>query len=275
MSEQAAIDVNAFKEFERSGWQDAVEGFTRLHLPTTAQAAGPLLDAVAAGPGTRLLDVASGPGELAAAAAARGAAATGVDFAAAMVAKARERHPDLEFREGDAEALPFEDGGFDAVTCSFGLLHFPEPDKAIAEAHRVLASGGRYAFTVWSTPDKVQYFGLVLGAVFEHGDPDVPLPAGPDVFRFSDPEECKRTLTAAGFVDAEARELPLSGTYTVEEVVESVYSGTVRTRAMVMAQEEDVRRRIDQAIVENVKPLEKDGRVELAMPAVMASGRKP
>src|SRR5205809_6238429 len=56
--------------------------------------------------------------------------------------------PEIEFREGDAEALPFPEASFDAVVMNFGMLHLAHPERAVAEAFRVLSAGGRFAFTV-------------------------------------------------------------------------------------------------------------------------------
>ena len=107
----------------------------------TARVGEELLDAVAAGPGTRLLDVGCGPGTITAAAAARGADAVGVDLAVGMLALGRERHPGLELLEADAEALPFPDDAFDALVGGFVLNHLPAVETAVAEAARVLAAG--------------------------------------------------------------------------------------------------------------------------------------
>ena len=76
-------------------------------------------------------------------AAQRGASVTGVDFAPAMVEYARRLHPGLDFREGDANALPFGPATFDAAVASFGLLHFDRPEHALVEMRRVLRPGGR------------------------------------------------------------------------------------------------------------------------------------
>src|SRR5207253_5020018 len=110
--------------------------------------------------GTTFLDVACGPGYAAAVAASRGARAIGIDFSSEMVEEARRRYAGVEFREGDAEDLPFPGSSFDAVVLNFGMLHLGRPEKALAEAHRVLRAGGRVAFTVWDTPDKAIAFGI-------------------------------------------------------------------------------------------------------------------
>src|SRR4029453_16461772 len=98
------------------------------------------------------------------------------DFAPAMVDEGRRRFPDLDLRIGDAEALDFSDGSFDAAICAFGLLHLPDADRALAEAFRVVKAGGCYAFCVWCTPDKAKLLGIVMDAVNAHAGPDIGLP---------------------------------------------------------------------------------------------------
>jgi SAM-dependent methyltransferase len=154
-------------------------------LSTVHLSSNVMLDALVVQRGMRILDVASGPGYLAAAAGNRGADVVGVDFSAAMVAQARRIFPSLEFRIGDAENLPFPGESFGAVGISFEMLHFPHPERALAEAFRVLQPGGRIAITVWATPDKAVGFAMVLKAIEAHGTTAVPLPPGPSFFRFS------------------------------------------------------------------------------------------
>ena len=192
-------DPGAFHDFEHAGWERAAQYYGDAFGMLTSQTAPALLDAVSAARGARLLDVATGPGFIAQAAADRGAEVVGLDFASAMVAEARLRHPTVTFREGDAEALPFADATFDAAVMNFGLLHLARPDAAIAEARRVLRAGGRYAFTVWASPERAVAFGLALRAIEEFGNARVPLPEGPPFFRFSDERATRTTLASAGF----------------------------------------------------------------------------
>jgi SAM-dependent methyltransferase len=224
----------------------------------------------------RLLDVACGPGFITAAAAARGADAIGLDFSSAMIARARQVHPSITFRDGDAQALPFDDGSFDAVVMNFGLLHLARPDVAIAEAARVLRPGGRYAFTIWAPPDKAVGFGLVLAAIERHGRTSVGLPEGPPFFRFSDDAECRRALQASGFTEIAARTLPLTWTvHDADDVFEAMTRGGVRTAAVLRAQTRAALDNIRLAIRESVEQYARGGGYEIPLPAMLAAGTKP
>jgi SAM-dependent methyltransferase len=115
-----------------------------------------------------------------------------IDFSEAMLAKARALHPGIDFRLGDAEQLPFDAATFDALAMSFGLLHLGDPERALREAQRVLARGGRFGFTVWPGPDLARAFRVVLDAVARHGATNVDLPKGPDFFFYGDPANARR-----------------------------------------------------------------------------------
>jgi SAM-dependent methyltransferase len=91
-----------------------------------------------------------------------------------MVELATRLNPELTFKAGSAEDLPFADGTFDPVGCNFGMHHFPHPEKALAEvsASRILRPGGRIAFTVWASRDKAIALGMVLKAIEACGETD-------------------------------------------------------------------------------------------------------
>ena len=105
-------------------------------------------------PGERVLDVAAGTGTSSKALQKTGATVVALDFSPGMVAEGRKRHPDIEFVEGDAEALPFPPASFDAVTISFGLRNVNQPQVAIGEMYRVLKPGGRIVICEFSHPDR-------------------------------------------------------------------------------------------------------------------------
>ena len=270
------MNCKLFHDFEQAGWQRAAQFYANTFGTLTVEAIGPLLDSAQVGPGMRVLDVATGPGYVAAAAAARGASVIGIDFSLLMIEDARHRYPGVSFREGDAEELPFGASAFDAVVMNFGLLHLARPEAAIAEAYRVLASGGRYAFTVWAKPEQALGFGLVLRAMETHGTLDVGLPEGPPFFRFSDPDECRGTLTGKGFVQADVRAIPLVWRLPSRSALfEAALHGGVRTSAALQAQTPTALAKIRDAVSAALEPYMDGDAVCLPMTVVLAWAVKP
>lgn len=276
MTGHPPIDSSAFKQFERDGFDRVAEGYDRAIAKVTSQINEAILDAVGVGRGTRLLDVACGTGWLCAAAVDRQAAIAGLDLAENMVAIARSRCPEAEFHHGDAENLPFESGQFDAVVCSLGILHFPNPEQAIAEAFRVLKSGGRYAFTCWTPPGRNPFMNLILGSVQTHGTMDVELPPAPPLFRFGDATECQKVLSAKGFTSVSVTELPIVWSFCApEDVVPRIVASTARLGPMLAMQSEEQRHNIEQAIIEAAKQYATDDGIEIPASVVLAVASKP
>jgi ubiquinone/menaquinone biosynthesis C-methylase UbiE len=273
-----SADKITFHSFEQAGWSErgVVDAYELALTQVTTQSIPALLDAAGVTRGMRVLDVATGPGHVAAAAAERGAVVTAIDFSPAMVERARSRGVDA--REGDAQALPYSDGIFDAVVTSFGMLHFAEPERALAEAWRVLASGARMAFTVWAPADRAVVLGIPQQAVQRYGEVNTAmLPSGPSFFRFSDPDECLRTMQAARFETCRVIEVAQTWRLgSVDELWRALAEGTVRTRALLRAQTKDALTKIRDAIRTGMAPYEKvRGAFEIPMPATLASGVRP
>lgn len=250
MERTPPIDAKAFNAFEAEGWERRVDAYDGFFTPITGRLFGPLLDAVGVVPGTRLLDVATGPGHLPARAAERGAVPVGVDVADAMVTRARELYPTLEFHRGDAEELPFADAEFDAVTANFLLPHLARPERAMAELVRVLAPGGRLALATWDVPSRGRLFGFFLEAFSEVGAaPPSDLPAGPDVFRFADDAAFTELLATAGLRDVEVSPIAFNyETATFDEYWQALQEGTVRMSSLLHGQSEETRLRIRDAL---------------------------
>lgn len=134
---------------------EAARAYEALFIPALfAQWAPKVADAARLAPGQRVLDVACGTGILAREARARTAPSgyiVGIDPDAGMLAVAEELAPDIDWRQGTAEALPFPDGSFDAVVSQFGLMFFADRLGALREMLRVLRPGGRLVIAVWDS----------------------------------------------------------------------------------------------------------------------------
>jgi SAM-dependent methyltransferase len=115
-----------------------------------------VLDEAGVGPGTKLLDLGCGSGLACALAAARGADVSGLDASPGLLAIARERVPQGDFRQGDMVSLPWADASFDVVTFVNSLFFAPDRDVALQEAHRVARLDGCVAAVVWTSPDRIE-----------------------------------------------------------------------------------------------------------------------
>ena len=272
----AATGQTIFKTFERDGWQRQAPHYADHAGRMTVEAVAPLLEAIGARLGMRLLDICCGPGYLTAEATARGASAVGVDIAPAMVDIARGRLPGLDFRIGDAEALDFGDATIDAVACAFGMLHLAEPERAMAEAFRVLRPGGTYAFTVWDGPERATLLGIGLQAVTAHADLSVPLPQGPPIFGLADRAHTIAVQHRIGFRDVAVRDLSIAfRAARAEEVWDFFEKSTVRTIAVVARQAPEVQARIRRAVIEAAGRHAGPNGVVIPSPALLYTARKP
>lgn len=137
-----------------------------------------LLQRLAIPPGTRMLDVGCGAGQIAIPAARGGVHVTGVDIAANSIAQARDRaraeNIEVKFEEGDAEMLRFENGTFDLVVSLIGAMFAPRPECVAAELTRVCRSGGRIVMANWTSEG---FVGQMFKTIGKHVPPPALMPS--------------------------------------------------------------------------------------------------
>jgi SAM-dependent methyltransferase len=165
-------DFEAVKQRQQQAWASGDFAVVAARIVLVAEQ---LCDTADLHAGWRVLDVATGSGNAAIAAARHGCDAVGVDYVPALLDRGRRRAAveglEVELLEGDAESLPFPDASFDAVTSVFGSMFAPDHAQAAAELLRVCRPGGTIALASW-TPDG--FIGELFRTVAKH----VPPPAG-------------------------------------------------------------------------------------------------
>jgi len=274
-----SFDPDAVRAFEHAGWQQAAAEYDATFARASACFADALLDAAGVrsgvAEGLRVLDVGSGTGVVTAAASRRGALSTGVDFSSAMLAQARRAYPHLRFDEGDAEALPYPDGSFDAVVSNFGIHHLPGPGKGITEALRVLRPGRRVAVTSWAVPTENRAWQLLYDAIQRHGDMQAattPPPGG----NLGTTEAMLRLLQDAGAVGCRAETVRRAWLVAEpRDIVVALARGTVRTAALIAAQPAHALPAIEAAVASAAAPYRKRDGFAVPIVAILAYGVKP
>jgi ubiquinone/menaquinone biosynthesis C-methylase UbiE len=236
-----------------------------------------LLDAVVVAPGARVLDIASGTGALARAAAGRAGSDGHVvasDVSGPMLARsaaigAPESAAPIEYLEASAEALPFEDGRFDVVLCQQGLQFFPQRAAAVGEMRRVLRPGGVAGIAVWATGHPLEPFG-VYGDELAAIGAQAPFPRAFESDSFTMSLETVRSLLdEADFspVDASVVELEVSWPDTA-----SVAAGVLGTPfgPLVHGLSPDLRQRFEAGLQKRFAPGEPGAPVRRRTTAVIA-----
>ena len=266
-----------FKTFEAERWTAKAQSYDLVTGRVTRRLIEPLLDAAEVVAGSRLLDVASGPGHLAGAAARRGAQVTGIDLADPMLEIARALYGDVTFLHGDAEALPLADEQVDAVTGAFVLNHLPEPEAALREVNRVLRPGGRAAFTVWRAPPQSRLVTLLIEAAEAAGvEPSGEVPPGPDPYRFADQVEFAALLAGGGLQGTSVETIELAHeAQDADELWHGLLGGSARGSAIVEGQNAPTRRRIRAEFERLVDQLRLGAVYRIPADVELASGSKP
>ena len=269
-------EFEAFHRMEQTGWSDPATAtqYASRFAQASVQCVPAMVDKAGVVSGQTALDVCTGHGIVARGLVAAGASVTGLDFSKAMLDMARTAVPEAKFVQGDAMALPFADHSYDVVTIGFGVPHIPQPERAFAEAHRVLRPGGRLVYSVWQGGDS-SVFGVVFGAIAAHGVPDVTLAPGPGAHDFADPARAGAALCDAGYSPPQFSTVP--SVWIVDDPgapFDYFLEGTVRGGALLRPQTHAARCAIRAAVCEGVRALCGDsGPWVVPIPAVLVSCR--
>ncbi len=253
-------------------WQRSASCYESSWSPVTGRFASSLLDAVGAGPGTRLLDLACGPGTVAVRALERGCVVVGIDAADAMVRLAGRRLGRATVAVAEAERPPFGPAAFDAVTIGFGLHHFEDPVGALGAVLEALRPGGVVAYTVWA-PDEES---PGLEAINRAFSAIVPPEPGPDL-PFGDAARFREALRELDFDDRgiELRRVERNWRPArAEDVFQAELEGGGRKTEMLARQTEARREEIRARVIDAVRRFEGPDGIALPMTAYVISARR-
>jgi len=229
MSAPDPAKIQKFREHLHQEW--TVTAWRKWHAQIatfTQGATEAILEAARLRPGMRVLDLASGVGDPALSIArevAPSGRVTATDLGPGMMSLAEELArkrglTNIEFREANAESLPFADKSYDVLTCRFGVMFFPDLPKALSECFRVLKPLGRAAFVAWGKKEQ-PFFTTTAGIVLKHVPvpPPPPDPDAPSLFMFGDRDRLRRALEVAGFSNVHEEDRIVAGRWasSVEE----------------------------------------------------------
>lgn len=230
----------SYDALKRSSWAGRAQAYAETFAALCAHGVAPLLAATGAAAGHLVLDVGTGPGSVARAAAARGCRAVGVDADPQMLDLARTAGPGVEWVEA---ALPWPGPTFDVVLANFVVNHVGDPRAAVRELLRVTRPGGSVGVTVWPRPSSVLH-GLWDDVVAAAGvsRPPAAQPLAPESDFTRTADGLAALLTECGWTDARAGDVPFTHVVDPEAWWSAVERGVATIGATYLAQDDEGRR---------------------------------
>lgn len=272
------------RESMRKSWGARVDAYVAEAAPNTAAHTKALLEMLPAQTGERVLDVATGPGVVALAAALQvgpSGAVVATDLAPEWDKEIAKRAGELgvenvSFRAMGAEALDLPDDSFDVAYCQFGLMFVPDPVRALREMRRVLRPGGRLGVVVWSTPDRVPCFTLFNRRLGALAPPEAPERQLPTPLALGAPGLIEGQVAEAGFggVRVEKRTLDFVSKGADELWRFRVLEGPPAIKNAVHALSEEERERVRGQIYADLEAYTRDGEVRLPSEAIYVTAVK-
>ncbi|MDG1995100.1 MAG: class I SAM-dependent methyltransferase [Emcibacteraceae bacterium] len=186
-------------KYEKDTWTRCAESYEETFAGITNEAVSELIQLGNIGPDCHVLEIGSGPGNLANLLTRLGAEVKGIDFSEKMIAVANQHYPDITFKEANAEEVPFVDSVFDCVVANFVVHHLARPEVVFKEIKRVLKPGGKFVFAVWGPPEEQSSIGAFFGAVMAHYELSE-LPHGP-LFGITEKSVFDTLFTGAGLTN--------------------------------------------------------------------------
>jgi len=229
---------------------DAAERWQRMRASRTAStavAANLMLDRAGVKPGCRVLDVAAGTGDQSIDAAMRvgpSGQVLATDLSAGMLKAAAEAAREagltnLETRVADCQELDLEPDSFDAAICRFGLMFFPDRQKALSCVRRALKPGGKFAAMVWAAAAKNPWLSIPTGIVEQHGGAGATMGIG---WSMGEPGLLENELASAGFRDVAVRAAPVNRHFaSLDGVMEALKSAPAAEAIAQLPQDEQAR----------------------------------
>ena len=256
----------------------AATAYEELHVPALFQQWAPrVVEAAQIQSGHRVLDVACGTGIVAREAASRlgdEESVTGLDASSAMLAVAERLAPAINWQQGVAESLPFEDESFDAVVSQFGLMFFEDRPKALAEMIRVLAHGGWMAVAVWESLENSQAYPAEVALLEEIAGPRA-ADALRAPFVLGDRQELTTLFAGAGVVSVEiATHRGTARFPSIRTMVEADLRGWLPVMGVELA-EDQIELILSEADGVLAGFVESSGQVVFDSPAHIVTWRKP
>jgi len=257
-------DLEAIREQQKASWNRFAAGWKKWD-PVTMEFLQPMKEAIInylqPKDGQKILDIAAGTGEpaLSIAASIKNGVVTITDISEEMMEIAREKAiakelTNIETVICDASDLPFENGSFDAVSCRFGFMFFPDIQLAANEIYRVLKPGGRFATTVWNFPEKNFWVTAIMGTIMRLMEIPPPPPEVPGMFRCCKPGRMRDILEKAGFNDIEERGvLSTLKTESVDEYWEMMTEIGASVVAALSQADEGMRSKIKEEVFRLIK----------------------
>jgi len=255
--------------------RSAAETYEAFFVPALfGRWARPVLDAADAAPGDAILDNACGTGVVAREAARRlgdPGTVVGLDCNEGMLSVARRIAPEIDWRLGQAENLPFGDGTFDVVACQFALMFFEDRIAALHEMWRVLKPGGRLAVATWDKLDHSPGYDAMVGLLqrlFDARTAD----ALRAPFVLGDPEALSALAAAAGIDDARVE--TRHDVVTFPSIEDWVHTDVKGWTLADMIDDDQYRTLLDAARTELAEFVQGDGTVSFAAPAHILKAAK-